>query len=256
VAQPLTKLDGWIAEGRWPGVACPTCAHGTLRVDPPLRLIRNSQSSRLPTNGQWPPSELNGTFSGALKCDDAECQEGVAVSGDWAIDGNENRITEDDDAWVSFFRLRSATPPLRLMDLPKGTPDSVRSAVASASSVLWASPAAAANRLRFAVEALLTARKVRRYTRAGGRLRPIMLHSRIAEFRKSHPDVADTLEAVKWVGNGGSHDDRLTLSEVLDGAAILEAAIAALYDDTEARLKARVRVINRARGLPRKSKTT
>jgi hypothetical protein len=65
--------------------------------------------------------------------------------------------------------------------------------------------------------------------------------------------VADALEAVKWIGNGGSHDDKLTATDVLDGAEILELAVKALYDRTEAELMSKVRSINKRRGLPQKS---
>ena len=80
------------------------------------------------------------------------------------------------------------------------------------------------------------------------------LHSRIVEFSKTNTDVGDTLLAVKWIGNDGSHDSALELEDVLLGAEILDAAITALYDKSADDLKAKVRAINRRKGLPRKQR--
>ena len=93
----------------------------------------------------------------------------------------------------------------------------------------------------------MTARGIKRFNRVKGKpLRPIMLHKRIDAWYTSHHAVADAIEAVKWIGNGGSHDDSLTVEDVLDGARILELAVKALYDKSEAKLMAKVKVINRS----------
>lgn len=113
-------------------------------------------------------------------------------------------------------------------------------------------PDAAANQLRQAVESLLTARGERRYTttKAGKRKR-LTTHERIESFRKREPQVSDVLEAVKWIGNAGSHDDALTVGQVAEGAGYLALALRLLYDRTEAALLASAQAVNKRRGVRR-----
>ena len=40
------------------------------------------------------------------------------------------------------------------------------------------------------------------------------------------------LEAVKWIGNSGSHSGAMPLEDVLEGVALLERALHIVYDDT------------------------
>ena len=35
--------------------------------------------------------------------------------------------------------------------------------------------------------------------------KPLALHQRLVEFKKSNADIAELLGAVKWLGNDGSH---------------------------------------------------
>ncbi|HSR85739.1 MAG TPA: DUF4145 domain-containing protein, partial [Streptosporangiaceae bacterium] len=66
--------------------------------------------------------------------------------------------------------------------------------------------------------------------------------------------AADALEAVKWIGNQGSHEAGLTATDVLDGADLLSHALKMLYDRSEDELERRIRAVNRRRGLPRSNK--
>lgn len=205
----------------------------------------------LQSKGMGPPDELEGTFDGSLSCDNPLCRQRLSMAGDWQCvfnDGDPSLGTFGD-----IYRVRYVNPALRILVVPASTPEPVKAAIVSASEVLWLSPSAAANRLRHAAEELLTAKKVRKTTKSksGKRVR-LNLHDRIVAFHMTHPDVADALEAVKWIGNGGSHDSDLTVPDVLTGAEILDLAIKALYDKSDAALKAKVKAINKAKGLPKK----
>lgn len=173
------------------------------------------------------------------------------MAGDWQCVFNEGDPSLS--TFGDIYRVRYVNPPLKILIVPAGTPKAVKEAIESASVILWLSPSASANRLRHAVEELLTAKKVKKTTiSSSGKRVKIKLHDRIVAFSKTHPDVADALEAVKWIGNGGSHDSDLTVPDVLTGADILDLAIKALYDKSDAALKAKVKAINKARGLPKK----
>ncbi|WP_158441139.1 DUF4145 domain-containing protein [Kribbella steppae] len=253
MAKHLSKLDGWIEQPDWPRVACPSCGDGTLA---PGTLVPacDVRSARLEAKRQrgGRPEELTGTFHGQLLCDNSSCGQIVSVAGDWQLIVNESGNPEL-GSFVENYRVRYANPPLRLLETPPATPATVRQGIESASSVLWASPGSAANRLRYAVEELLTAKKVRQNTMTRKKKRRrLSTGERLGLLEQSHHDVAKMLEAVKWIGNDGSHTEGLTASQVMEGAEILEMALKALYDRKDAELQKKIRAINRAKRLPRK----
>jgi len=191
--------------------------------------------------------EIQGVFSGSLECDHQKCRVSLAMSGDWR-----RWINEGDPKYGTFgemYRIRHINPPLQIMNVPNLAPERVKAAVVGAASVLWLSPSSAANLLRQAVEELLTIKKIRRTkTTSRGRTVYRPLHERINEYRQVQPRVAAALEAVKWIGNGGSHDNTLTVTNVLVGAEIFELALKSLYDKSDAQLMAKVNAINKKKG--------
>ena len=192
-----------------------------------------------------------GVFSGALVCTLASCQATVAVAGDYSVDLDFDEVGNQD--FQDFVRLRFAHPALPLIVPPERTPKPVADAIRTASSLVWADPSASANRLRVAVEDLLTAHRIpKTAAKKGGGRRPLTTHDRIDLFRAKQPDVADALEAVKWIGNSGSHESSLTTEDILDGAEILDLALRSLYDRSDAMLLRKVAVINKKKGVPRK----
>jgi len=67
-----------------------------------------------------------------------------------------------------------------------------------------------------------------------------------------NPEVADVLEAAKWIGNSGSHNNELSAADVLSGAGYLGLALRRLYDRSDAELLAQIRAVNNRRGPVRK----
>lgn len=246
MAEDLRKLDKWLREERWPHVACPVCLDGHLAPDG-IKAVPSARTSRL-YEETHAPMGLSGTFHGLLRCAIPACRETVAVAGDFAVDVD----APEDGQWeFDFLRLRFALPALKIILPPASTPKSVTKAIDSAAVIIWADPSAAANRLRFAIDELLTAHRVRRFDITKGRRTRLSTHRRIKEFRQREPAAADALEAVKWIGNQGSHDAGLTATDVLDGAEMLSHALKILYDRSEQEMRRRISAVNRRQGIPR-----
>ena len=258
VAQDLRLLDGWVREAEWPHVACPTCGDGSLAIKS-IETEDCGESIRYRNHEDWEPEWLHGTFHGALQCARSACQETVAIAGDYKTDmvrgadvgsySDYNSIPYD-----SFFRLRFSIPPLTLVALPGRTPEAVATAVNGAAAVIWTDPNAAANRLRVAVEELLTANGQRRFEVKKHKRVRLTTHRRIEEFKQDRSEAAEALEAVKWIGNEGSHAAELGLADVLEGAGFLGYALRLLYDDEDEQLASRIRSVNRARGVGRRTR--
>ncbi|KRF28938.1 hypothetical protein ASG91_04725 [Phycicoccus sp. Soil802] len=176
------------------------------------------------------------------------------VGGTWCVGDSRDPYQQ----YAERLTLRFFHPPLQFIRIPEKTPDETARAIRDASSLLLANPSAAANRLRQGIEALLTAKKVKRFTiatrRNGSTFRDrLTLHARIEILRKSEKDVADLLEAVKWIGNDGSHESGLTAREVLVGARIMEAALYRLFESRDPEMERIVRKIIKNKGIRKRT---
>jgi len=246
----LLKLAGWLKEDEWPSPRCPECDHGLLNLDS-LTAINSAASDRYREDQNWEPDWIVGHFHGVLRCGRSSCGELVIISGEYRVDEDHN----EDGLWygqyAELYRLRYAIPALPIVLMPTEIPDAVRDAVTAASRILWTDPNSAGNRLRTAVEDLLTHHRVRRYVNTNGRRHRLSLHDRIHEFKRTRTTVGETLEAVKWIGNQASHNDKLSVQDVLQGAQLFEYALGLLYDKSPEQHAKLVRKINKLRRLPK-----
>ena len=251
VADDLRLLDGPIHESNWPQVACPVCGTGVLvSLADSLVLHESAESHRSLDHEAWEPDWTYGVFSGSLRCINPRCTEPVVVSGRYRVE--DDYEPDGRPTYATYFYLEFATPALKILTPPTGTPDVVVTAIERASAVLWVDPSAAANRLRTAIEMLLTAMDVQELNLKGGRL---TTHARIELFQAINQDAGNALMAVKWIGNAGSHVGSLTVTDVLDGAEMLDLALRLLYDRRDEELQKRIDEVNTHKGLPPKSQS-
>ncbi|WP_460358255.1 DUF4145 domain-containing protein [Actinoallomurus acanthiterrae] len=159
------------------------------------------------------------------------------------------------DHYATHYRVLYLLPALPLIDFPETCPQIVKDRIADASAILYRDPSSAANRIRVAIEELLTLQRANRYP-SRSRKRPLTTHARIELFAAKNPDAAKMLMAVKWIGNSGSHDSGLRVEDVLDGVELLSHAINLIYDRRVRELDKRAAKINAQRGVRRpRSKT-
>jgi hypothetical protein len=156
--------------------------------------------------------------------------------------------------YVTRLTPNSFVPSLTLIEVTDAFPKGVTRRIGSASKVLWMDPSSAANRLRSAIEALMDEHGIpRKRLDRHRRIVEISLHERIGNFKKAkteYAEAADLLLAVKWIGNVGSHDDRMRVDDVLDGAELLDHALEAIYDTYRDEIKKKAMEITARRGVP------
>lgn len=240
----LRHFDGTFLSTRWPDVQCPVCLSSVARPETDsIRFHPAANSDRRDHEG-WGPEWIYGVFSGHIRCSDSNCNEPVVVSGEYRV---------DDDGYGGYIedlKLRSALPAFSLCPSPDGTPDAVKDQLQRASAVVWADPQSGANSLRRAVEALVDAQSIPSVgqNRKGGP-RQLSLHERIGLLAAKTPLAAEALEAVKWVGNEGSHAvSDMTATDCVNTSEFLAFALKVLYDKSEEELLANVRSVNAAKG--------
>lgn len=233
---------------RW---ECPTCGKGHLKVVGENRHEKESgPSAKAHGHDAWDPSWVSGRFVCLLECDFAPCEEIASVSGTYIVDFEETFDYEGrpEQTWVDFFQVQAISPsPLPIRPI-KATPETIKNCLAKAAALLWQSEEAAANGIRQAIEHLMDARKIKKFTTGNGKRTRMMLHARIEEFRKEDQENGDILLAVKWLGNSGSHVGGLTRDDVLDAFDMIELTLENLYGTTKATIMRKVKAVNKKKG--------
>lgn len=218
----VRRLARGFATDDWPSLQCPICHRGTLRTsDGSVRWHANRATAHWEDWGC--PTDIEGTFSGDLACDNQFCGDHIAVGGDFGVDPSAY-----DGGYENILTIRTLYPPVEVIAAPDGVPQTVKSELSRAAGVAWLDPAAGVSLLRAAVERLMDEHNVTP-TRPNGRFRP--LHERLTEFESSGADPAacELLIAAKWVGNEGAHPGNLSIDDFLDVAEMVELALEILY---------------------------
>lgn len=223
---PFRKLPHWL---------CPTCGVGRLKeIDKSVRVEETGQSKRDKDADDWDPDWVQERFAGFIICDNEDCGEVCSISG---TSGVSYYVEEDINGSIyevptNTLVVKHIFPAPHLFKVPDECPEKIKTRLIDGFGLIWADPGGCANKFRVAVEALLTERKVPAFNKpATGKKRvKLTLHTRIERYRAKNTQAADVLEAIKWLGNYGSHDDAgLSVEDVLVAADLLEYALKIIY---------------------------
>lgn len=199
------------------------------------------------------PDWITERFTAFLTCQNRECGEIFAVSGMVSVE-EEIDYEIGHGYLVPFYQPCSVYPGPAIFPIPDECPSDVESQLKAAFQLFWSDRAASANRLRVAIEDLLTDLGVKRFVITSARKRErLKLHDRIVAFEKKDHDAAQYLFAIKWLGNTGSHGDLDELSDddLLSGFEFMEQLLDSLYTKRASRLMQAARDINRRKGKRR-----
>lgn len=240
----------------WP---CPTCnGKGQLTLkQETFHNVETGPSARSQSHDAWDPSWIESRFVCLLQCNNGKCGEIATLSGksdieeDYYYDDNGDVSQEYSDR----FWPNHIFPAPHIFSIPSACPADVRAAVVAGFSLFWTDRDSCANKWRIAIECLLTHAGIPRYHKAikGKPRRPVSLHARIQLFRKKNVDAAECLEAVKWLGNYGSHTGGgLNGNDILQAAELLEHALAEIYKPKKSPVSA-AKKINKKKGPLKKA---
>jgi Domain of unknown function (DUF4145) len=241
------------SDGNHPGWPCPKCHLGVLVFSKgSLAVCETAESVSNQSEGYDNSDEMfEGRFVCLFICSRGACGEPVAVTGTAARDVDHKRQVVE-----PFYVPRFFTPAPPLINIPEKCPQSIRLEAQAAFTLYWCDYGASLNRVRNAIELLLTEMRIKRYgqKKGGGRSR-LPLDSRIQALRAKKPTLSglcDRMLAVKHLGNAGSHPGQVQGEDVFDAMDILEDILLEKYPDRKGVLASMVRQINRRKG-PRKT---
>ena len=226
----------------WP---CPTCSSGKLRLKRDALHYEQTAESRRSRYDEHPHiMDTVFTFSTLLGCHD--CNEVISCCG---LGGYEPMDVVDEDGSFSQDYSIYLTPkyfsmPMRIFQPPARCPDAVKEQLRSSFSVFFCDLSAAANRVRQCVEEILSDAGVESQNSEG---EFVSLGTRINSYRDLNPENADRADALRWIGNFGSHRETLTKDDLFDAYDILEVLLEDLYVGHQRSVRQLVEQINESR---------
>jgi hypothetical protein len=196
-----------------------------------------------------------GRFTCFLTCDYGFCGEVVAVNGDFRShdeyvfnpDTEEHEVLED-----KTLVPKSMVPAPPIIKWPEKLDSVPREHLFHSFELFWMNRGACAGRLRIFIEALLDQLGVvREAIKRNGKKGTLDLSERIDELDKLKPGHKAALDALRHVGNFGSHEGDADFEDLIVCYDILETTLVELIEDKRAKLDAEISAIIDRKGKPR-----
>jgi hypothetical protein len=159
--------------------------------------------------------------SGNLKCHNCGCKVVFVGTGFiyikpyYDFDSNTEKIGYFERFKPTFFE-----PTVNLFILPVNTPDKVKNELLNSFKLFWCSKEACANSCRKTIELLFDERQIKPNRN---------LKQRIDDFNEKHSEAGKYLEALRRIGNAGSHNDNIEEADILDAYKLLKFSLEKLY---------------------------
>jgi hypothetical protein len=245
----IIKLCNRVSKNRFPQFQCPNCENYSQMITN-LNSSESIESQNELDHEAWDPMWIGGDFAAICACQ--SCGQKVYMVGTYIMDQYyEPDYTGDGRPELNYeevYSVKYMSPAMILMALPAKCPKEVKEYIQSASEAMFTSPDLAASRIRTSIDELLTSQNVYKFKDKNGKQFRRTTHERIKLFEEKNKEVANLLEAVKWIGNEGTHDTTLTISDFLDGVEIYSLALDLLFDTKKDSIRKKAAEINKNKG--------
>ena len=235
---------------------CPSCGKGFLKIKKGTFHHEETRDSvRAKESDLWDPEWIEYLYSCLLECNNPACKDIVSSLGVGSVKPYMDFDKEGRSFWNEgdCFFPKYFFPNLKIFDYPKNIPDEVKFELENSFSLFFCDPPSSANHIRMALENLLTSMKIKQFRIQKKKRRYLSLHDRIKLLPKKYQDIQEIFEAVKWLGNAGSHSGTTVSSDdVLDAYELMEKLLAEVFDDESNKIKELAKKIIKNKG-PSKS---
>lgn len=221
---------------------CPECGKNTLCLDQDSWFQKERVSSVLEREhidvfeAEW----VKYSYTGSFKCLNPKCGEVVITSGSGSVIEEYTDYCLDEDGYPGpcaseyrdIFFPKYFYPALSLFDIPEKVPEDIKETIIEAFSLTPNSPSAAANKIRVAVEMLVTEFGPSSRNSSGGF---VGLDQRINNIKNTENRLYEhknLMLAIKYIGNAGSHEeDIVNFDELFDSFQIIEELLKKIYPE-------------------------
>ena len=195
---------------------------------------------------------LKYAFHGFLQCDNKRCNEKIVVSGHLRLNYGSYESPYVEDEYIEIneeicYPQYFEKPP-RIIEIDDKYPPDIQEILFSSFSLFWIDKASCANRLRFCIEKMLDLFQVPKKQKTKKGLMPLSLHHRIVRFCKGNDKYQKILTAAKWIGNTGSHSDKVNANNLLNGYRLINYMLKELYINEEKEIIELSKKINKTKG--------
>lgn len=175
---------------KWP---CPICNNTSLNIIKDKLFVEETAASKnmRADNDYWEYEWIDLNFIGVLKC--KNCENLTMFTGDGNVEhyAEYDQITgELDEGYYNSLKPKYFQPPLNLFFIPERCPEVVKDEIISSFKLFWFDLSSCANKIRISLEILMNIEKVKKTTLVQGKRKPIALHNRILEFKRTNPMLA------------------------------------------------------------------
>lgn len=217
------KIRKWSCPS-WP---CPVCRSGILDlVKNSLTFYETTESKRKSSlrgeENEFENFEITYSFTAWAECKQPTCKQRFSISGIGGVEPEPS--PEGGHEWEDYFLPLVCYPMPDIIKFPIKCPVKVKEELRAAFSIFWLHPDACAGRIRVALEYLMDHFDI---PRKGN----FNLQQRLDDFAKKNSTMSNQLESLKWLGNTGSHERKVTKGELLDAFEIFEYALIELIDN-------------------------
>lgn len=234
----LQNLNIHFTKNNCPDWVCPSCGNKTLEIKSnSFNSEASPKSVDIYRQDYGELSDIKLVFSCLLECGHSKCKEIISVAGNGYVEEiSYDERTVDDDT-IEYFQAKFFIPPLKVFIIPTNCPQSVSNPLDISFSLFLNSPSAAANTIRIALEALMDELRIEKKG---------SLHKRIERLPEGYSEYKDSLMAIKWLGNAGSHEiDLVEIKDIMDAYEIIAFILNEIYDSKKSKIrKITKRIIN------------
>jgi len=235
-------------------MTCPTCRKGMLRADRDSFKREEPHYLRI-QNMDEPFDYESGRFKGFLRCDNQLCREIVVVAGNYYAEYHDE-IDRDTDEPITHemlsYKPLMMSPAPEIIQYPKKLNKDSKDHLLRSFALFWIDHAACANRLRIVTEYLLDQVGIPRDGPKGRSANARLdLFDRIELLKVAKPGHEVAFNALRVVGNVGSHDGVVDFEDLLTCYEAIEDAMSELIEERKAKLAQRLQDINARKGKPK-----
>lgn len=229
---------------------CPRCKQNALILKPNTFnyfLTADSEVNRSHPN--YEPDYDQYRYTALLACSSENCGEQVISTGEGFVEFDYYYDSHGDTqtSYEIYYRPKYFNPCLEIFPLPDTTPQALKKAIYKSFELFFTDFEASLNQLRSSIEILLNELGV---DKSG------TLHHRLEKLEGDNTKYTDSLKAIKWLGNAGSHSTssaKIQIEDVLDGYEIFQPILNELFNSKAQSIEGLVSAINEKKGPITKS---
>lgn len=208
-----------VFNGSFPHLICPSCERGHIHRPEKILKIETGESKRAKGHDAWEPDWVWYAWSGIGICSNKECAQTFSLGGE-----AHEKFMGNWDELVTEYVIKNIFPSPMLFNIPSNYPEKAKEELLNSFGLFFCNPSASANVLRASMESFLDDLKIRKTFVKNHKRKHLTLGSRIKDYlsRSKYSSISSYVEAIKWIGNSGSHDSSLTAENVLQAYDFLE----------------------------------